>query len=513
MKVGNGFIRYFPKPYENELLYSVIARYHRHTGISSAKATPEELFGDRKVVAVYDLPSHLSALANTLNRSGFPCCADDLINKNTLFPLYANFIKNNRLQTARANMLSGKGGALHNLLGLMASSVPNLQFFKYCPECNIESIKRYGELYLNRLHQMPFVYFCPIHEKQLICSSISIRQYNRHEFVYPDENLMRIGILDVFNSHESGFLIKVASIVKELIEMDTGINDWRTKYMSILKLQGFIRGSCIVDNSKLLSEFKSYYGESLLSTLKCSVNDNDWLFSIVRKHRKAFHPIRHILMILFLADSLQQFMEHKAVDVSTQRPINYPERSFTAYHASWLSLKEKHPEKSKNELRRLSPKTYAWLYRNDKEWLGMNSPSIRLPQAQNKRVDWHNRDIEIVEKVAIAIKEIESVSKPFLRVSIGRVGKMIGQLTLLEKHIDKLPLTRKVLKEKVEDTYTFQKRKIDCVVCAVTGAFVNESDIYKKATVAKGRCAETDKYISYKVRIYNENMVIIKETI
>ena len=38
-------ISYFPTPYENELLYSLIARYHYHSGHQSKRETLLKLFG------------------------------------------------------------------------------------------------------------------------------------------------------------------------------------------------------------------------------------------------------------------------------------------------------------------------------------------------------------------------------------------------------------------------------------------------------------------------------------
>ena len=40
---------YFPAPYPDELLYSLLARYHRHTCSVSPKGTLEDLFGSRNV--------------------------------------------------------------------------------------------------------------------------------------------------------------------------------------------------------------------------------------------------------------------------------------------------------------------------------------------------------------------------------------------------------------------------------------------------------------------------------
>jgi hypothetical protein len=75
---------YFPRLYPDELLYSGIARCRVHLGIGSHKTLLYMLFGDSKVAAITDLPTHLTALANNTGLD-----AANVIVRHTLFPLYA----------------------------------------------------------------------------------------------------------------------------------------------------------------------------------------------------------------------------------------------------------------------------------------------------------------------------------------------------------------------------------------------------------------------------------------
>ncbi len=60
---------YFPKPYPDELLYSVIARHAIHLGSHSDKALVQELFLSRNAAAVVDFPGHLVTLVEQID----PC--------------------------------------------------------------------------------------------------------------------------------------------------------------------------------------------------------------------------------------------------------------------------------------------------------------------------------------------------------------------------------------------------------------------------------------------------------
>lgn len=85
----------FPVPYTNELIYSTVARAGTHFGIESPKELLEEVFGNRKVIATLDLPCHLQKIAGlypeTLNLG-----VENLVNKHTLFPIYAPFVNEDR---------------------------------------------------------------------------------------------------------------------------------------------------------------------------------------------------------------------------------------------------------------------------------------------------------------------------------------------------------------------------------------------------------------------------------
>lgn len=79
----------FPTPYPDELLYSVLARYHVRMGNISPKRTIEEIYGKRTIRSVLDLPCNLQLLEKRLNNRHLT--SDFFIYNNTLFPYYNAF--------------------------------------------------------------------------------------------------------------------------------------------------------------------------------------------------------------------------------------------------------------------------------------------------------------------------------------------------------------------------------------------------------------------------------------
>ncbi len=56
-------LAYFPAPYPDELLYSVLARNTRHTGLPPDALVNEELLGKKQAIPSFDLPFGLGNLA------------------------------------------------------------------------------------------------------------------------------------------------------------------------------------------------------------------------------------------------------------------------------------------------------------------------------------------------------------------------------------------------------------------------------------------------------------------
>ncbi len=133
------------------------------------------------------------------------------------------------------------------------------------------------------------------------------------------------------------------------------------------------------------------------------------------------------------------------------------------YRGEWLKLMNHYPDKSKTELRQLNKAVYAWLYRNDREWLQLNSPEPRYTY-KNTRVDWDKRDKEILAKIKVVVKEmLNSTEKPE-RITVSLIGSKLGIRGLLEKHLDKLPLTKGYLDSVKESRRDFQLRRIKWAV-------------------------------------------------
>jgi hypothetical protein len=230
-------LSFFPTPYPDEVLYSVLARYHIRSGNQSPKVTLRDLFDTTNVISTIDFPSHLQILSNKLSHFEVYTFENFVIN-HTLFRFYAPFLSAEKSQTVFDLMRFNARGIIHTKTGIMASSVKTPTFIRFCPQCLKEDFVRYGESYWHRLHQIPVVPVCHKHFCLLSDSKISISQLNRHSF-YPanEENCLPEIKLVRFPEKDFKVLIEISKDAEWLLSNDIKTDkniDWRKRYESIL---------------------------------------------------------------------------------------------------------------------------------------------------------------------------------------------------------------------------------------------------------------------------------------
>ena len=106
-------ISFFPSPYPDELWYSVICRYHVHSGNYCAKHTLRQLYGDNFCAPSLMLCGPIKALLAQLPQ-GF-LSARDVVMQHTFFPYYARFFPTQRKRSSYAYVVNGNPLAVHRM--------------------------------------------------------------------------------------------------------------------------------------------------------------------------------------------------------------------------------------------------------------------------------------------------------------------------------------------------------------------------------------------------------------
>ncbi len=581
---------FFPEPYSDELAYSIFARYHYLSCNTNFKETMKDLFGSTTACAVVDLPNRLQRLCDQLPKNS-SITAESIIQKNTLFPLFQPFLPQHRtLKIIQMMKDSNKGSRIHNTCGVMASTIPAPKHLRVCPQCLTEDEESFGETYWHRIHQVFGVFICPHHQVWLKESNISISSpMNKHVFnlIIPnkiDKTIQLENCEDGFNLFE-----KIAELVYWFLDntiFPPGLVTLRKHYISFLQNRELATPTGRVRQHDLIEEFTAFFGRVFLQSLKSEVNysPDNWLSKLLREPRTTTHPIRHILLMIFLGASPEEILSNdkmnfspfgsgpwpclnpvsghyrkliiKKIEITQDSKLKCPVGHFTckcgfgysrrgsdqsktdsyiigkiqsfgpvwqaellrlvaskdisfremarrlnvdsktikkqlslikvkntiiknskkmalnrdSHREHWNNVKIQNPGKSRTELRKLAYGIYAWLYRNDREWLIANLPKpLKKRRCDFSRVDWNERDQYLVDQVFKAVKKIkESEQFGKTRLSLSSIGKEIGELMVLQKHLDKLPKTREALKIVSETKEKFRIRRANIAISQIT---------------------------------------------
>ncbi|WP_164525474.1 TnsD family Tn7-like transposition protein [Siminovitchia acidinfaciens] len=307
---------FFPYPYPDETFYSLLARYNINSGNLKSKHTIEDLYGVKTRRAVSDFAICLEVLLRKI--PGFPLDAEEIIQKHTLYPYYSAFIPFDRVRKIKSKIINGESD-VHTLMGISAGSITNSKSLKHCLKCIEDDMNKYGETYWHRIHQIPEVFICPIHNVPLLKTKNQLYEFNQHEFVPASVEFLDFNSELTFDKEMIEMLIMISHEVHWLLNNEVimpNYSFYKERYISILQAKELATANQTINQQKWVQLFTNHYGESLLRLFQSEIDKKDyynWLSSIVRKHRSVFHPIRHILVIKILCNSLQEFYstDHK----------------------------------------------------------------------------------------------------------------------------------------------------------------------------------------------------------
>ncbi len=86
------------------------------------------------------------------------------------------------------------------------------------------------------------------------------------------------------------------------------------QYTTELIHLGIANFNCKIKQNQLVRKPIDYYGEEFLNAVESIVaveDESNWISMIVRKYRKTFYPIRHLLFMEYLGPRLQELFENK----------------------------------------------------------------------------------------------------------------------------------------------------------------------------------------------------------
>lgn len=506
-------LAYFPTALPDELLYSRLARYHRHCCSSSAKQTLEDLFGDRSVRASIDLQCHLRALSERMPTGVRE--QPEALARTTLFGLHTAFQPRHIMQTALSAMIEGPAVGLHARLGIAAGLRLPPARLRWCPDCRDEAEARHGEPYWRRSHQIPGVLVCCDHGRALLEASLPLLR-GQHDFIVMSEDTcIPTNVVPSpwsRNPESRALLLLIAQEASALLDQQPpfgGFDELTLHCRSRLIVAGLANPS-----GRLRLERLNNAAEVALAPIKNTypeTTSTDWLVAMGRKHRQAFSPLQHILFDLvlkavptptrrhtrpnrrhFLADDRSFELRLRAVAATATglraaaRAVGVDPRTVQRHmtrlgiDGPWhlkptISVARTEPDReaeakrrwlnalecngTRMELRCKLPADWTWLRRHHRDWLEANSPACSRRPAPQPREDWLRLDTELAPLIEAAAGVIRGRSPP-ARVTVAAIERQIDREGWFGPRLDKLPLCRAGLEKEREGLDAFRLRRI-----------------------------------------------------
>lgn len=309
----------FPNPFPDELLYSLIARYAARVRAYSVQAFCRHLFGLNRVQTSIHCPTYIEHLAQSLDpRHGLT--ADRVILLLTLFPVYKPFLQQQADRLTQAMKTNAPSLMGQKLLGQRRTSITLPECLRYCPECFLDDRQDLGESYWHRLHQVPGVEVCPVHEVWLESSTVSARHLEGwHKLLTTEEVVQNIATRPI-SLHEPGrnALLQLARDAAWLLNQNSLPSDpfalWK-RYRFLLREQGLSSYRGKVSTSQFLARFHNVFPTKFLARIEGTsghLTSGRGILSLVRKPRGGLPPLYHLLMIQFFGKPAEEFFQMPA---------------------------------------------------------------------------------------------------------------------------------------------------------------------------------------------------------
>ena len=306
-------ISFFPTPYEDEILYSIINRYHMRSGNISYSDTIKDLYNNRYIKSILDLPTNNESLLHNINRN---LGLDLFISKVTLIGYYTAFLGDKEKERIFDMLSNNKAKGVHSLVGASQRISKYDGYMKICPKCYQEEKEQIGEPYLHRIHQIPAVFVCKKHRIPLQRSKVPFSFYSNRfiqldqiDFIEFNENKIIQDNLQKFISikEDCEFILNNEVSNKEI--------EWfSNQYKNRLRQLNLCTPKGVVNINQVKSRFVDFYGKDMLSLFELDTFNEygtNWIKYIIRNKKYVLNPLKHIMFIKFLGIGIRDIFNKK----------------------------------------------------------------------------------------------------------------------------------------------------------------------------------------------------------
>ena len=315
-------LTFFPTPYPDEILYSVLSRYHSWCGNPKARQTNISLWGNAYGKKLY-LPDGIENIAAQIPKST-NLSTECFVKENTIFPILKPFLTQGKCGELQNAMMFGDLG-IYNLISFSKVFAMRHRRLRYCAGCARNDTEMYGEPYWHRIHQLPGVYVCPIHRAPTIDSDIESDELRRD--YYP--LLPAPGIsAPQYEPDIAEKLLNFAQDAAWLLQYgyDLQNSEYTDElYNNRLRIKGYRDHNGKTGSKRLARDIVDHYGREFLELFDAyNSGACTWIKRIIQHGWSFRHPLYHLLLIRFLAGSAADFFTSAQTEPPEYLPFGAP---------------------------------------------------------------------------------------------------------------------------------------------------------------------------------------------
>jgi len=311
-------LTWFPEPYEDELLYSAVARFSDVMNYPGETTVLRELFGSKRIAP--DLPTRLAWFINNLP-SNSALTENKLIDDHTLFPYYAFPVDFSTIQDIRHKMVHNERYSAYMKLGLFSSTLSAPKTFRYCRCCVEKDRSDYGETFWHRVHQAAGVEVCPIHRVFLETTNIPFRIANMYSarFISAESYIGKVNLpspryLDRSNPAHASMLsvAEDAAWVLQNFRPNKDSITTRERYHAILLEKGYISYGGRTHVSKIVEELHTYGSGTHWNWVLPSLSTlpRFTIMRLIEDTHKTIPTLYHLILLQFLGFRANDFFQY-----------------------------------------------------------------------------------------------------------------------------------------------------------------------------------------------------------
>lgn len=275
--------KYSVKEFKDELISGLAGRYSIHTLTHSVPQVSQDLFEDPLYGHSIRFPHRIQSFYQNFKLQ-LSHCAFDIINNHTLWPFYRAFLNPKKKSILMKMVLSGQPFFQSH------HAFKDLKTPYYCPKCINECQLEYGEIFFNRIHQLPDIQICTIH-------GCCLEQANHNNKIHTNRKLC-LPLIESCPTKES--LNNNSELIKTIALRMVGILKGTTlidlNYRDRLSQLGYSNSTRIL-KSKIIDEFISFYGQDHLKLYNITP---EFIPSILYNPFRITNTTRHILFDYFI---------------------------------------------------------------------------------------------------------------------------------------------------------------------------------------------------------------------